>query len=275
MALDFPNSPGIGSVFTDSTSGFTWKWDGTVWQSFNSAGSNTVFPSSLSTGGPLWNTDGDVTITGTGSTALLVNGNARITGILTVGTGSVTINGATNRVNVGTGLTLSSSGINVTGIITATTFSGNATTATTATNVSGGTVSGTTLTSTVATGTAPLTVTSTTKVTNLNADLLDDLTTSSSDTSGNSIVSRSSGNFSAGTITATLSGTATGLSGTPNITVGSVTASSAVVGSGTTINATGVNVTGIVTATSFKGDGSQLTNLSAVSKGRVYFSANS
>jgi hypothetical protein len=41
--------------------------------------------------------------------------------------------------------------------------------------VSTGEVRGTTLTSTVSTGTAPLTVTSTTKVTNLNADLLDGL----------------------------------------------------------------------------------------------------
>ena len=64
--------------------------------------------------------------------------------------------------------------------------------------------------SNVATGTAPLTVSSTTKVTNLNADLLDDLNTSSSDTTGNSVVTRSSGNFSAGTITAALTGNVTG-----------------------------------------------------------------
>ena len=38
----------------------------------------------------------------------------------------------------------------------------------------------------------------------LDADLLDGLNTSSSDTTGNSVVTRSSGNFSAGTITATL-----------------------------------------------------------------------
>ena len=66
---------------------------------------------------------------GTGGigTSLLVQGNARITGILTVGTGSITLDGSTNIINVGTGVTLSSSGINVTGIITATTFSGNLT----------------------------------------------------------------------------------------------------------------------------------------------------
>jgi hypothetical protein len=45
------------------------------------------------------------------------------------------------------------------------------------------------------------------------------------------------------------------------------------VGAGITFTAAGINVTGIVTATSFRGDGSQLTNV--VSKGRIYFAANS
>lgn len=44
----------------------------------------------------------------------------------------------------------------------------------------------------------------------LDADLLDGLSSSSSDTSGNTIVARNSGNFSAGTITATLVGSVTG-----------------------------------------------------------------
>jgi hypothetical protein len=44
----------------------------------------------------------------------------------------------------------------------------------------------------------------------LDADLLDGLTSSNSDTTGNSVVTRSSGNFSAGTITASLVGNVTG-----------------------------------------------------------------
>jgi len=44
----------------------------------------------------------------------------------------------------------------------------------------------------------------------LDADLLDGLNTSSSDTSGNTVVTRSSGNFSAGTITASFVGNLTG-----------------------------------------------------------------
>jgi hypothetical protein len=67
----------------------------------------------------------------------------------------------------------------------------------------GSTVSATTYTSTVATGTAPLTVTSTTQVTNLNAQYLNGLLSATANTA-NTIVSRdASGNFSAGTITAT------------------------------------------------------------------------
>jgi len=34
VALNFPNNPGIGSVFTDTTAGFSYEWDGTVWKSF-------------------------------------------------------------------------------------------------------------------------------------------------------------------------------------------------------------------------------------------------
>jgi hypothetical protein len=70
------------------------------------------------------NASGTVTI-GIGTTALLVEGNARVTGILTVGSASITLNGSTNIINVGTGLTLGSSGINVTGVITATSFVGD------------------------------------------------------------------------------------------------------------------------------------------------------
>ena len=70
------------------------------------------------------NASGTVTI-GIGTTALLVEGNARVTGILTVGSASITLDSANNRINVGTGLTLSFGGINVTGVITATSFVGS------------------------------------------------------------------------------------------------------------------------------------------------------
>ena len=34
MAIQFPNSPGIGSVFTDTDAGFSYEWTGVVWKSF-------------------------------------------------------------------------------------------------------------------------------------------------------------------------------------------------------------------------------------------------
>ena len=42
MAINFPNSPGIGTVFTDTTSGFSWQWDGTVWRSYSPASSSNI-----------------------------------------------------------------------------------------------------------------------------------------------------------------------------------------------------------------------------------------
>lgn len=55
---------------------------------------------------------GTVTI-GIGTTALLVDGNARVTGILSIGQGTVTIDGNTNTINIGD-TQLSSVGINTT-----------------------------------------------------------------------------------------------------------------------------------------------------------------
>ena len=65
-------------------------------------------------------------------------------------------------------------------------------------------------------------------------------------------------NFTSSNLTATASGAGATitLSDTPSFT-------SAVVGSAVTINSTGVNVVGTVTATSFVGDGSQLSNIGA------------
>jgi len=66
-----------------------------------------------------------------------------------------------------------------------------------------GTVQGTRLISTIANGTAPFTVTSTTQVSNLNVSQLEGYTTDTANTSNRIVRRDSSGNFSAGTITAT------------------------------------------------------------------------
>ena len=82
-------------------------------------------------------------LTGTATTALVVEGDGRITGILTVGTSSLKLDGPNNLVNVGTALTLGHTQgiqfhtqnlhaegflvnqINASGIITAATFKGD------------------------------------------------------------------------------------------------------------------------------------------------------
>lgn len=35
MALDFPDNPTIGQVYTDNSAGFSYRWDGIVWQSYS------------------------------------------------------------------------------------------------------------------------------------------------------------------------------------------------------------------------------------------------
>jgi len=261
LALNFPDNPSVGQIFSDATAGYFYEWNGYVWQSYNASssanirilndfsgsfngittsftltsggisiiplssqqlvinlggvvqdpsndysvsGSNivfstapnngltfsgillgsavpisdivdgSVFPQDLSTGGIWWKSDykvgigttvptslldveGDVIIAGiltasstnttnitstnltstninatgivtannvsigAGNTTLIVQGDVRITGILTVGTASITFDGANNRINVGSGITFNGS----TGIISATEFRGN------------------------------------------------------------------------------------------------------------------------------------------------------
>ena len=55
---------------------------------------------------------GTVTI-GYGNTTLIVDGGARITGILTVGSSSLTLDGTNNKVNIGTGVTVDTTGYRV------------------------------------------------------------------------------------------------------------------------------------------------------------------
>lgn len=57
---------------------------------------------------------------GSSGTSLWVNGDANITGILTIGTSSITLNGSSNRINVGSGVTVDGNAgtINVSGIST-------------------------------------------------------------------------------------------------------------------------------------------------------------
>ena len=42
MALNFPNSPTLNQVYTDSTSGFSYQWNGYVWISYSTASSSQI-----------------------------------------------------------------------------------------------------------------------------------------------------------------------------------------------------------------------------------------
>ena len=42
MALNFPSSPTVGQVYTDTTSGFSYEWDGTVWKSYTPASASNI-----------------------------------------------------------------------------------------------------------------------------------------------------------------------------------------------------------------------------------------
>ena len=44
MALNFPDSPALNEIYKDSTSGFSYKWNGSVWISYSSASANNIKP---------------------------------------------------------------------------------------------------------------------------------------------------------------------------------------------------------------------------------------
>jgi len=67
-------------------------------------------------------------IVGGATTELVVVGDARITGILTIGTSSITLNGTDNTIKIGTGVTFTAAGgANYSGIVTALAFFGDGT----------------------------------------------------------------------------------------------------------------------------------------------------
>jgi len=354
MAINFPSSPVLNQTFTDSTSGFTFQWNGSAWKSFSAqtaaagqiralddisgsfngvttsfaltsnsvsitpsssaalvinlggviqdstddysvSASNIIFStpptngltfSGISLGYVLPNTiisiadnattDGRLnvagilsatglkvsgvstlgnTIVGGATTQLIVNGDARITGILTIGTSSLTLDGNNNQINIGSGITIKESGaasfnqdLNVVGVVTATTFSGALI----------GNVTGTATTATLATNALGLT-----GIPNITVGTV------------------------TGNLTGNVTGNATGLSGTPNITVGIITASSVSISGNVSIGGTltyedvtnvdslgvvtartgiqvlanGINAVGIITATTLSSTNGTITNL--------------
>jgi len=163
------------------------------------------------------------TIVGGATTQLVVNGNTRIAGILTIGTSSITLDGTSNQINVGTAVTVNSSGVTITGVITATSFSGSGI------NLTG-------IVTSIASGSGISIDQSTGKVT----------------------ITATGGSGSIAGIDTTGTSTFTNLNVTGVSTFAGITTVT-----GTTLFAKQLNVSGVVTASSFSGSGIGLTGIPA------------
>jgi hypothetical protein len=240
-------------LYTYLGAGSTTTLSAPVWSTTN-AGINTLRNVGIGTTNPRFALE--VGAVGASGTTLFVNGDARVTGIVTIGPASITLNGVTNIINVGTGITINGS----TGIISATaivlggtTLTGSAVTSITAgsgisVNQSTGNV---TITAT-GTGSTSQWVTTAAGIHTLsNVGIGTTNPTSALTVTGNGTFT---GVVTATTFVGALTGTATtatnaqGLTGTPNITVGVTTASRLNVGtSGTVITTTTAGLVGIGT----------------------------
>ena len=197
--------------FGDGSTLSNGRWD------VVSSGINTLSSVGIGTTNPRFALE--VGAVGASGTSLYVNGDARVTGILTVGSSSVTLNGSTNEIIVGTGITINGN----TGIISATQVT-----------IAGERLTGAGVTSLVAGSNITL----------------------SGSTGQVTISSSGSGGTGAGGTWANYD-TNTGVSTTKKVKIendlevtGVTTMSSAIVGAAVTINASGVNAIGIVTARS-------------------------
>ena len=231
MALNFPNSPGIGSVFTDSTSGFSYEWDGTVWKSYSPASASNIkilddlaasFNGSTVT---FALTSNSVSLTPANAQSLIINlgGVVQEPGVdYTVNTSNITFTTAPEAA-------LSFSGVSLGPAIPISTIVDGATTQGSF-NVVG--------------------VLSTANLRVSGVSTFVGLATHTGSIFGSNL--SLTGVATASSFVGSLTGTATGLSGTPNITVGFITATEYdITGSSNTLNASGLNV-GVATATTLK-----------------------
>ncbi len=200
---------------------------------------------------------------GSATTALIVQGDARITGILTIGTGSVTIDGSEEKVRIGTGVTLTSTGdSDFVGVVTAKGFEVG--TAATISNNGNATLAGIVTAANFVGGGSGLTGLTASQIPTLNQDTTGNAATATALETARNIGGVSfdgSANINLPGVNEAgnqnTSGTAAGLSDNPTITVTAVN-----VGTAATIAANGnATFSGIVTASNFVGDGSGLTGV--------------
>ena len=112
MSIDFPSSPSLNQVFTTANSSYVWN--GTQWVGYSTSVSQTLqtldqtlgYGNTSSFGMSAGISTFNNVIVGGATTGLIVNGDARITGILTIGTSSITLDGDNNQIKIGTGVTI-------------------------------------------------------------------------------------------------------------------------------------------------------------------------
>ena len=271
MALNFPNSPALNDVYIDTTSGFSYQWNGTVWISFSAASSNQIkvlddisgsftgiaFTFALTSSG--------TSISPPNAQSLIINLGGVIQDpsddYIVSGSNIIFSTAPTNGlsfsgVSLGPAIpvstipdgTMTGGSLTVAGILSTTNLyvAGVSTFVGLATHT--GTIFGSNLS---LTGVATVTTLKVGTGVTISSGVV---TATEFDISGSSNT-LTAGGLNVGVATATtfvgsLTGNATGLSGSPNITVG-------------TIAATNLNASGVITATSFSGSGANLTGLVA------------
>jgi hypothetical protein len=130
MAINFPSSPVLNQTF--SAEGISYIYNGKQWVGAAGGGSQTLNDTlgigntsslGMSVGISTFNNS---VIVGGATTALLVLGDTRIVGILTIGAASITFDGNDKKIIIGEGITLTGAGgANYVGIITASGFVGD------------------------------------------------------------------------------------------------------------------------------------------------------
>ena len=231
MALNFPNNPTLNDVYIDTTSGFSYQWNGTVWISFSAASSSQIKVLDDISGSftgiafTFALTSSSTSISPPNAQSLIIN----LGGVIQDASDDYIVSGSNIIFSTAPNNGLSFSGVSLGPAIPVTTIPSGTTT--------GGsfTVAG---------------LLSTTNLYVSGISTFVGLATHTGTIFGSNL--SLTGIATASSFVGALTGNATGLSGTPNITVG-------------TIAATSLNASGVVTATSFVGSGANLTGISSVS----------
>jgi hypothetical protein len=278
MALNFPNSPTLNQVYTDSTSGFSYQWNGYVWISYSTASSSQIkilddisasFNNSTQT---FALTSSSFAINPVSPQSLIIN----LGGVIQDATDDYSVSGSNITFSTAPTNGLSFSGVSLGPAVPVDyANNGNVYTRNTFIATAGQTTFTVTGTYTVgyldvyqngvrlSAGTDYTATSGTTFVLTTPANLNDEIESIGYKVS---LIVTTTGQFDnlniSGVSTFVGLATHTGTIFGNNLSLtGIVTASSAIVGTAVTINSSGINVVGVVTATSFVGSGANLTNL--------------